>query len=298
MALPRYDSDSYAAFIDTAQLATHVQQRFLPGSQICVFRCRGEEPLPTPAIPEVALHLTTAGRLRYSADFGFGKFEGVKTAGQFGLTPPGFRASIEGKGRYENLGIVLPWAQIEQMAADLGIGRPGDLGALHGGMQSCPMIAELVEKLWAEADKSGPVDAMLRESLVMSLVLRLLQMRERMPPNAPRVVAKGGLAPWQIKRVLEFIEDDLSRNLSIEQLAGLCSLSAFHFARAFASSIGQPPHAYVMTRRLEAAKRLLIDTNLSITEISLSIGYAEPSHFARVFRQAYQVAPAAFRRMR
>lgn len=113
-------------------------------------------------------------------------------------------------------------------------------------------------------------------------------------PEAPR----GGLAAWQVKRVRDYVEADLTGVLTVGKLAELCRLSPFHFARAFHQSVGEPPHAYVTTRRLARARRLLEETDMSVTEIALDVGYAEPSHLARLFKRVHGVGPIAFRRAR
>jgi AraC family transcriptional regulator len=96
--------------------------------------------------------------------------------------------------------------------------------------------------------------------------------------------------------VTEHIETHLDRPLTIGELADLCSLSPFHFARAFRRSVGKPPHAFVTERRIAAAERLIRGTDASITQIALEVGYGAASHFARAFRQAKGVSPSGLRR--
>lgn len=293
-----YDAASFVEFVSRNAIASTLERREIPEIPSSLFHFKGRAPLPTPAVPEIAIHLTIDGRFRYWADFGFGKFEGTKMPGHFGVTPPGMRTSFEGRGSYEVLSLIVPWPVVQRIADEAGYGSIADLGPLHSRMQTCPLVQALLKKLWCDTEPGMTPGPMFHGALVSSLLLRLLQMRTQPDQPAPPTVAKGGLAPWQIKRVLEYIEDDLSRNLTIEQLAGLCSLSTYHFARAFACSVGMPPHAYVTSRRIEAARKMLTETSKPVTEIALDVGYAEPSHFARVFRQANGVAPAAFRRQR
>jgi AraC-like DNA-binding protein len=88
----------------------------------------------------------------------------------------------------------------------------------------------------------------------------------------------------------------LADRLSIEQLAAIAGLSAFHFARAFKQSQGMTPHSYLVHRRIERAQQLLSTTDTSLSEIALISGFADQSHFARHFRQRVGVPPSAFRR--
>ena len=108
------------------------------------------------------------------------------------------------------------------------------------------------------------------------------------------LTARGGLAGWQRKRVLEFIEEHLSERISLSTLSALAQLSPYHFARVFKQALGIPPHRYHMNRRIERAKVLLVDR--SVTEVALAVGYAETSSFSSSFRRATGMSPTEFRR--
>lgn len=109
-------------------------------------------------------------------------------------------------------------------------------------------------------------------------------------------VARGGLAPWQQRAVAAYVEEHLSESVRLADLAAVARLSPFYFCRAFKQSFGLPPHHYHTSRRIERAKTLLGDHNLSVTEIGLSLGFAESSSFATAFRKATGIAPSRFRR--
>ena len=109
-----------------------------------------------------------------------------------------------------------------------------------------------------------------------------------------RIIARGGLAGWQRKRVLEYIEEHLSETITLSMLSALAQLSPYHFARAFKKTLGVPPHRYHMDRRVERAKVLLADR--SVTEVALAVGYAETSSFSSGFRRATGMSPTEFRR--
>lgn len=109
-----------------------------------------------------------------------------------------------------------------------------------------------------------------------------------------RVATRGGLAGWQRKRVLAFIEEHLSETISLATLSAVAQLSPYHFARAFKQSLGMPPHRFHMNRRVERAKVLL--PNRTVTEVALAVGYAETSSFSSGFRRATGMSPTEFRR--
>jgi len=109
-------------------------------------------------------------------------------------------------------------------------------------------------------------------------------------------VSRGGLAPWQQRAVSTYIEEHLSEPVPLADLAAVARLSPFYFCRAFKQSFGLPPHHYHTRRRIERAKTLLGDRDLSVTEIGLSLGFSESSSFATAFRKATGISPSRFRR--
>lgn len=109
---------------------------------------------------------------------------------------------------------------------------------------------------------------------------------------------RGGLAPWQIRRVSTHIQQHLSDTIRCEHLANLVGLSLSHFMRAFRDSFGAPPHAYLMQRRIERAQGLILTTNMALGQIALECGLADQSHLSRLFQRFVGESPAAWRRAR
>jgi AraC family transcriptional regulator len=105
---------------------------------------------------------------------------------------------------------------------------------------------------------------------------------------------KGGLAAWQEREALTYIEDRLAEPITLEVFAELVGLSTYHFCRAFKRSI--PPHRYHTRRRIERAKELLGKPSLSITQVGLFVGFSTPSAFATTFRKVTGLTPSAYRR--
>jgi transcriptional regulator GlxA family with amidase domain len=109
---------------------------------------------------------------------------------------------------------------------------------------------------------------------------------------------RGGLAPWQIRKVTSHIEAHLDRPIRNEDLAALVRLNPSHFGRAFRNSFGAPPHEYVIRRRVERAQGLMLSTDASLSEIALDCGLADQSHLTRLFRRIAGESPRAWRRAR
>jgi len=117
------------------------------------------------------------------------------------------------------------------------------------------------------------------------------------PPPVPRAFASGSLMAWQVNRVLAYIEEHIETSLRATELAALARLSSGHFSRAFRVSIGQSPHAYVLCRRVEWAKRLMLsEDSPPLAEIALCCGLSDQAHLSRLFRKLVGETPSAWRR--
>jgi AraC family transcriptional regulator len=112
--------------------------------------------------------------------------------------------------------------------------------------------------------------------------------------SAASVIARGGLTGLQQKKVADFIEENLARDVKLSELAAVAELSSYHFARAFKQSFGVPPHRYHVGRRIERAKEIL--SSRSVTEVALAVGFAETSSFSAAFRKMTGRTPTEFRR--
>ena len=106
------------------------------------------------------------------------------------------------------------------------------------------------------------------------------------------------LAPWQVHRAIELLISDPSARCSVSMLARACGLSDSHFAHAFKTSTGLPPHRWLSLHRVQRARELIESTGESLSSIAVSCGYADQSHLTRAFRSVLGSSPAAWRRER
>lgn len=106
----------------------------------------------------------------------------------------------------------------------------------------------------------------------------------------------SGLTKRQRRVVTDYMEEHLEEVISLAKLADLAHLSRYYFCRAFKASFGVPPHRYLLNRRIERAKRLLVSTERSMTDIGWSVGFQEPSSFTAAFRRVTGLTPTAYRR--
>lgn len=107
---------------------------------------------------------------------------------------------------------------------------------------------------------------------------------------------KGGLAPWQLKRVRAFVEMRLEATIRVSQLAELVELSPGHFCRAFKASTGETPHGFVVRQRIRRAQRLMLETDDPLSHIAHDCGLTDQAHLTRLFRRFLDDTPMAWRR--
>jgi AraC family transcriptional regulator len=110
------------------------------------------------------------------------------------------------------------------------------------------------------------------------------------------VQVKGGLAPFLLARVKEYVDANLHTGLQLADLARITHLSDYHFARMFKQSVGLAPHQYVMQQRLMRAKELLQSSEHPLTDIALQCGFSSSSHFSNNFKRATGFSPSEYRR--
>src|SRR6185436_18144716 len=108
---------------------------------------------------------------------------------------------------------------------------------------------------------------------------------------------RGGLSSRHERRAKELLRQNLGGNITLDQLAAECGLSIRHFARAFRESTGVPPHRWLLLQRVEQAKELLRRSAQPLVDIALACGFADQSHFTRVFTAVMGASPGNWRRM-
>lgn len=108
---------------------------------------------------------------------------------------------------------------------------------------------------------------------------------------------EGGLPKHKLKQALKYMNTHLSENVSLAALANELGISQFHFCRLFKQSTGMTPHAYLIQQRVERSKQLLKQGEVTMNDIAIACGFANPSHFAKHFRRHTGISPKQFRMM-
>jgi AraC family transcriptional regulator len=189
-----------------------------------------------------------------------------------------------------------------QFAPDV-VGSATDQSAVsslryESGFQD-PLIGGIAHAIAAELQAETSAGSLLAETLAAALTARLVQNHSgKFPANDAAWLPLEGLDRRRLSRVLDYIQENLEDDLTIERLASVACLSRFHFARAFKRSVGKSPHRYVSERRLERAKMLLTQGEQPLVDIALTLRFSCQANFTRAFRQVTGQTPGQYRRCR
>ena len=157
-----------------------------------------------------------------------------------------------------------------------------------------PLLKALFLGMLAQVEAPGVASRMVLDTLLQSFVVQLLCERSTLGSATP--LAPHSLAPRRLRRVLDFIEANLADDLELDDLASVAGSSRFHFSRAFRDATGFPPYRYLVHRRIDAAKTLLLEGDLPISEISAKCGFKSSAQFSVMFKQVFGSTPGRFRR--
>jgi len=147
-------------------------------------------------------------------------------------------------------------------------------------------------KLLADAVNSeDPAAQLYGDGLTTAIVAHLANKRH---PAEPAV---NKLAPWQLRRVTEFMEQNVHRRVELAELATLAGLSQSHFSRAFKMSTGHAPYQWQLQLRITRAKGLLSGTRAPLDDVAEATGFADAMHFGRTFRRLTGHTPARWRKL-
>ena len=157
-----------------------------------------------------------------------------------------------------------------------------------------PVIGRLGALGRRELSEGGPGGRLYVEGLAAMLTVHLL--RSYGSPERSPIPHRGGLAPRQARRVLDYIDAHLTDELGLVELAAIAGLSPHHFVEAFKISVGKSPHQFVIERRVQCALDLLRDDDRSIAEVARAAGFASQSHLTANFRRVTGLTPGRYRR--
>lgn len=156
-----------------------------------------------------------------------------------------------------------------------------------------PTILHVAHLFKCEVLNGGLAGKLYTESLANVLAIHLL--RNYSGSVVKPAVPDSSLDALKLNQIKDFIEERLAQELTIAEMAAVVYMSPFHFAHAFKTATGQPPHRYVTQRRMERAKMLLAVTRLPVAEVAYRVGFSNQSHFTAQFRKATGTTPKRYR---
>lgn len=215
----------------------------------------------------------------------------VRRAGDIDLVPAGEEAGFEAETAFETIEIGLQPALMERVAAELG-GRAqaSRLDTRH--LLRDQRIEHLARALESDFNANGPSDPLFADSIGAALAVRLLGL------DGSDIDRMNRLSDTQLKRVLEHIEAALHEPLSIHRLSRVAGASSSHLRTWFKVATGVTLHRHVLRRRVERARALLQQGDLSTSEVAELTGFAHQSHLAHWMRREIGQTPRDLRRAR
>lgn len=170
---------------------------------------------------------------------------------------------------------------------------------LDRSVTGTPRLRFVDDRIWAllkplsqAVGDDDPSSRLYGDGLTTAIAARLFA-----APAEPRATA-ARLAPWQLRRVLDHLEDCLPDAVSLKELSGLVGLSQWHFSRAFKASTGKAPYQWQLDARIRRAQSLLLGTGASLDQVAQATGFADAVHFGKTFRRVIGTAPGAWRAQR
>ena len=195
---------------------------------------------------------------------------------------------------YHCLMFYLPRKALDNLALETGAPRIGDLRHPPAVGINDPVVRHLLACLQPAMANPEHAHPLFLDHVASALCTHMAHVYGGMTWKAGAF--QGGLAAWQKRRATEMMAANLKEAISLKELADECGLSVRHFTRAFRRSTGLPPHRWLLEYRVNRAMELLTNRELSLTDVAESCGFADQSHFTRVFTGMVGISPGAWRR--
>jgi len=218
----------------------------------------------------------------------------VLRRGSAWVNPAGDLVSVRLNSTFSYVRMSIDPAFFDRVVATDRCGSPVELRRTFGIAKS--QIGHILGALVAESDAGNPGGLAFVEALATGLSQQVAVHAGACAPREARL--RGGLSTVAKRRALELMDAQLDASLTVESLAREVGLSAAHFARAFRETTGRAPHQYLLTLRLERARRLLDAPDAALSDIALRSGFADQAHFTRLFKREFGVTPGAVVRSR
>ncbi len=197
---------------------------------------------------------------------------------------------------FDSIQMYFPRAALNAIALEQGAPEVSALDVAFATAIDDVVVRSLSHSLLPAFDRPERANKLFMEHVAVALLTHLLQAYGGLAKA--RLPVRGGLAPWQLRRAQDMLMANLDGEIGLAELASQCRLSRSHFARAFKKTTGKAPHRWLVEQRVERAKEMLLSFDSSLAEIADVCGFADQSHFTRVFASMLGVSPGEWRRSR
>ncbi|TPK78121.1 AraC family transcriptional regulator [Mesorhizobium sp. B2-4-17] len=188
----------------------------------------------------------------------------------------------------------IPRTVLDDFSDDAGERRVADLACTPGVVD--PVLGHLAASLLPMFQRPEEVCTLVVDHVALAVCSHLQSIYGGLVSRRP--MARGGLSPAAETRAKDYLASSAGEDITLADVASACRLSRGHFIRAFRTSTGLTPHKWLQRHRVEKAKALFLETDISIAEIAVLCGFADQSHLTRVFTALIGVSPALWRRER
>lgn len=261
-------------------------------------RRRTQDVLLIPAVPETLIVWVLSGSAVVEERDIDGDWQASHvTTGDFFLTstptPYELRWTANSAEPFEVMHLYLGLPLLKRAAAEL-YGKEMHIALRDVSGQRDRVLSALLEPLRAELQAPRRPSALFVQGIAQSLAVHVL--REYSDPSGKSARRqRSGLPAFKLRRVLALMEARLDQEFHLESLAREAGLSEFHFSRAFKCSTGFSPSHFMIRMRMDRARQLLRETEKSIVQVGMEVGYSSPSHFAQLFRREVGISPRDYR---
>ncbi len=214
----------------------------------------------------------------------------LQVPGDVKIVPPGVPRVWETESATTKLSMYLSPLLMLSAAETMGV-NPDRVAIAPRLHVRDPRIEHIGWAVKAELEAPDSLGRLYGDSLGIALAAHLL--RAYAPPAAS--AGAGRLSRRRLNRVVEYIHENIARDLSLSELARLADMSPSRFKAVFRQSLGVPAHQYVIRHRVECAADLIGRGTLPLSDIAVEVGFANQSHMARCMKRVMGVTPGALR---
>jgi len=267
--------------------------RLLASSPVLVRRWRGVAPdIIQPPIDHhyITLHLGGPKKIRRKGEGR--EAHNTLDEGCYSVTPAGSAFTWRTEGPVDFAHLYLGPSSFDAIATDFDRDpRQSPLQDALGARD--PVIEALVGAAALGSSEHAPLGRLYWDGLLHTLLSRVLHRHSTIGTHS--ATPTTSLSPRRLQRVVEFMDVNLASDIGLSELSSVACVSESHFSRVFRRATGLAPYAFLMQRRMERAKTLLVETDMPLGEIATACGWRSHSHFSTMFKRAVGSAPGRYR---